>query len=143
MKKHRMKNIVLDGMPRTLDQAKSMAKALKSIYPVDAFFFIDAHEKEVKDRLRKRRQCPQCGKVFGKVVLPKRKGTCDRCGGKLKVRNDDKPSVIHERFLVYEKETVPVIDWASSRYPVFYIDGHGKPGVVFKRLVRLFPLLKG
>ncbi len=137
------KNIIFDGLPRNLDQAAGMEKALKTIHPIDGYFYIDVHEKEIRDRLKKRRQCANCGKVYGKPVVPKKKGICDRCKGKLVIREDDKPSVIHERFQVYEKETVPVIDWASSRYPVFYIDGHGKPGVVFKRLVRLFPLLKG
>lgn len=142
MKKHRSKNIVLDGMPRTMEQAVSMSTALKSIKPVDAFLFIDAHEDEIKDRLRKRRQCSKCGKVFGKVVKPKKKGLCDRCGGKLQIRNDDKPSVIHERFRVYNTETAPVVDWASEHYPVFYIDGHGTPGVVFKRIQRVLSILK-
>ena len=142
IKKNAHKNIILDGMPRTMDQANAVEKSLKPLHPVDAYFYIDAHEDEVKDRLKKRRQCSKCGKVYGKPLQPKKKGICDRCGGSLMVRNDDKPSVIHDRFKIYQKETVPVIDWASSRYPVFYIDGHGKPGVVFKRLVRLFPLLK-
>lgn len=136
------KNIIFDGLPRNISQSVGMEKALKSIHPIDAYVYIDVHEKEVRDRLKKRRQCLSCGKVYGKTVKSKKKGICDACGGKLGLRNDDRPEIIHERFKVYNKETVPVLDWASARYPVFYIHGHGKPSVVFKRITRVLSLLK-
>ncbi|MEK6970920.1 MAG: nucleoside monophosphate kinase [archaeon] len=137
------KNLVLDGLPRTIRQATGMEKSLASIHPIDAFLFIDVHVDEVKDRLSKRSQCGDCGMVYGKSAAPKKKGICGRCGGRLSIRKDDTPSVIDERFHVYEKETLPVIEWASKRYLLFHINGHGKPGVVFKRIRTVIRLVKG
>lgn len=141
IKKMGKKNIILDGLPRNLEQAKKLETFLRRTHPIDAYFLIDINEKEVLERLSHRRQCEKCGEVYGKNTPSTKKGFCDVCGGKLVTRNDDKPSVIRERFRVYHHETEPVIEWASGQYPVFFIHGHGSPSVVFKRIQRIISLL--
>ncbi|MEK6902978.1 MAG: nucleoside monophosphate kinase [archaeon] len=136
------KNVVLDGLPRTLPQAKEMKRHLTRFRSIDAYFLINVSEEEVMDRLSQRRQCEKCGEVYGTSQKPKTKGKCNRCGGKLIQRNDDKPSVIRERFRVYHAETEPVIEWAAAHYPMFLIHGHGSSSVVFKRIFRIISVLK-
>jgi adenylate kinase len=136
------KNVVLDGFPRNMVQAKGTGSILGRKHPISSFIFVDVPEKIIIERLKSRRQCEKCGKVYGAHNLPVRKGHCDAEGGKLILRNDDKPSVIQERFRVYWKETHPVLEWASHHYPVFYINGVGSPKVVFKRIEKVVSILK-
>lgn len=137
------KNIIFDGFPRNLKQMRGARKILHELKKdFDAFIFIDVSAREVISRLRERKLCSICGKIYGKNVPPRKKGFCDVDKGKLVARSDDNPSVIKERFAVFEKETFPVMEDASKNYPVFRIDGIGRPAVVFKRVQRAISLLE-
>ena len=103
---------------------------------------MDVHASELIRRLKGRRQCSRCGRIYGVHEKPKKKGHCDMDNGKLISRNDDKPSVIHHRFSVYEKETLPVLEWASKQYPVFRIQGNDSPAMVFKRVSKIISLMQ-
>ncbi len=139
----RGKNIIFDGFPRNVEQVKSARRILKDLHrDIDAFVFIDTPQKEILSRLKVRRQCEKCGRIYGKHAKPKRKGICDVDKGKLILRNDDKPLVIKERFRVFYRETFPVLEEASKIYPVFHIDGAGSPRTVFKRVENVVSLLK-
>lgn len=137
------KKIIFDGVPRTMAQARDMERILYARgTPLDAFLFLDVPEKELERRLGSRRQCEKCYTVYGTTIRPKKKGICDRDGEKLIRRTDDTPSVIRNRFEVYARQTFPVVDWASARFPVYYINGHGSPSVVFKRISRVISLVE-
>ncbi len=140
---HSKKNIILDGFPRNKEQTSGVRTALRHMKrDFTAFIYFDVDMVELQKRLSARRQCVKCGKIYGLHVKPKRKGICDVDKGKLILRNDDKPSVIKERFKVYEHETLPVVDWASKHYPVFNINASGSPPIIFKRVQRVLSTVK-
>ncbi|MBM3281977.1 MAG: hypothetical protein FJY86_01380 [Candidatus Diapherotrites archaeon] len=136
------KNIIFDGFPRNVKQfrgARSILRLLKR--DIDAFIFIDVPDSEVIARLKERKQCPRCQRIYGKNVSPRKKGFCNADGEKLVLRTDDNPAVIRDRFRVFYEETFPVMDEASKYYPVFRVNGVGSPTVVFKRVSRVVSLL--
>lgn len=136
------KNIIFDGFPRNIKQIKGARKILHELKKdIDAFVFFDVPVEEIISRLKQRRQCSVCGKIYGKNVHPKKKGFCDKDNGKLILRNDDKPSVIKDRFRVFDHETFPVMEEASKYYPVFRINGMGPPNAIFKRVQRVLSLI--
>lgn len=139
----RGKNIIFDGFPRNLDQTKSAQKALRALkQDFDGFIFIDVSEKIIRKRLKLRRQCELCGKIYGSHIIPRKKRVCDADGGKLVSRADDHPSVIRKRFHVYHTLTAPVLDWATLHYPVFRVDGSPSPNAVFKQVARVLSFIR-
>lgn len=143
VKKKKSKHIILDGTPRTLNQARTLPKALKKIgLDLSGFLFFDADEKMITDRLHFRRQCAKCGRVYGVNVKPKKQGICDVEGAKLIQRKDDKLSVIRNRFRVYKEETFPVLEWAAIHYPVIYINANHSPPQILKQMQRAIHVLQ-
>ncbi len=137
------KNIIFDGFPRNVKQTIGAQKILKDLgEEISAFIYFDVPEKEIISRLKQRRQCEKCGKIYGKNLVPQKRGFCDKDKGKLVLRSDDKPAVIEHRFHVYHTETAPIIEDAAKMYPVFRVSGVGSPRAVFKRVERLLSLLK-
>lgn len=105
---------ILDGFPRTLEQAR----ALDNIVKIDACIYLDVPKEIIVERLTARRVCKNCGAVYNLIVLkPKREGICDRCGGKLIQREDDTARVIEERFRVFEEQTAPLLSYYRERVP--------------------------
>lgn len=110
---------ILDGYPRTIEQAK----ALETITKVDAVIRLIVSEWIIVERLSNRRVCKKCGAIYNlKYLKPKRLGTCDNCGGELFQREDDKPNVIRERLKVYEAQTQPLIEYYKDKLPVLNIE---------------------
>ncbi len=108
------KGFILDGYPRTLEQAKALEKITK----IDAIIRIKIPESMLVERLANRIICRNCGAVYNlKHLTPKKTGVCDVCGGELYQREDDKPEVIRERFRVYEIDTQPIIDYYKGKIP--------------------------
>jgi len=106
---------VLDGFPRTLEQAKALDKIVK----LDACINLTVPKEVIVERLTSRRTCKNCGEIYNILVLkPKREGICDKCGGSLYQRADDTESVIEERFLVFEKQTEPLLEYYAKRIPI-------------------------
>ena len=107
---------ILDGYPRTLPQAESIATLLDShgVSPVVVYLKVD-EEKLVK-RLTNRRQCPQCGTLYNVLLKPPIvMGRCDVEGARLTVREDDREDVIRQRFESFERQTRPVLDFFAGR----------------------------
>ncbi|MGQ9788270.1 MAG: adenylate kinase [Candidatus Hadarchaeaceae archaeon] len=106
---------ILDGFPRTLEQAR----ALDEIARIDACINLAVPKEIIVKRLSARRICRKCGEVYNLLVLkPKVDEICDKCGGPLFQRDDDKEKVIEERFRVYEKQTKPLLEYYRQRLPV-------------------------
>ncbi len=106
---------ILDGFPRTLEQAK----ALDNIVNLDACVNLLVPKEIIVDRLSSRRTCKNCGEIYNLLVLkPKSEGVCDKCGGPLFQRDDDKESVIAERFRIFEMQTEPLLKHYEGKIPV-------------------------
>jgi adenylate kinase len=115
------KGFILDGFPRTVEQAKALDKIAK----IDAVVRLIVPEWIIVERLSNRRICRNCGAVYNlRYLKPKVEGVCDKCGGPLHQREDDKPEVIKERLKVYEKQTQPLIDYYQGKVPVFNIENN-------------------
>ncbi|MDH3216320.1 MAG: adenylate kinase [Candidatus Krumholzibacteria bacterium] len=116
---------ILDGYPRTAEQAEALEEVLSSARVViDAVIFLDVDSDEVVTRLSSRRICSSCQSVYNTLNHPpKHEGKCDKCGGELVQRSDDQPETIRRRLKVYNEETVPVLDFYELRYDVYRVDG--------------------
>jgi adenylate kinase len=111
---------LLDGYPRTVDQAKSLETfGKKNNVAIDAVIFFEVAFEELVKRLSARRQCPKCKEVYNLANKPPRKeDTCDKCGTTLNHRPDDQPNIVEERLKVYTRQTEPVLDF-YKQHPRF------------------------
>jgi adenylate kinase len=106
------KGFILDGYPRTVEQAK----ALDRIANIDAIIHLTVPEWIIVERLSSRRICQNCGAVYNLLFLkPKKDMVCDKCGGPLYQRSDDTPEVIKKRIEVYEKQTQPLLEYYRAK----------------------------
>ncbi len=100
------KGFILDGFPRTLEQAN----ALDKIVAIDVVIKLTVPDSIIIERLSTRRICKSCGEVYNvRYLKPKVEGLCDRCGGQLYQRPDDTAKVIKERIQVYERQTQQIL----------------------------------
>jgi adenylate kinase len=103
----RGKGFILDGYPRTLEQAETLDKITK----IDAVILLMVPDWIIIERLSSRRICRNCGTVYNiRFLKPKVEGICDKCGGELYQRSDDTPEVIKNRLQVYEAQTQPLLE---------------------------------
>lgn len=106
------KAFVLDGFPRTLEQAK----ALERITDIDGVIQLIVPDWIIIERLSTRRICMRCGEVYNiRYLKPKVEGVCDKCGGSLYQRPDDTEKVIKDRIGVYERQTLPILQYYSEK----------------------------
>lgn len=107
------KNVILDGAPRTVEQAKAMINA--GINP-DKVINLYVDDELVLYRTSIRITCEKCGESYttDEFRPPKQKGICDKCGGKLSKRPDDEEEVVRNRLRVYENQTYAVLDIFSE-----------------------------
>lgn len=124
---------MLDGFPRNLKQAEALA----AITNIDAAVLLDVPEAVSLERLSGRRQCRECGTIFHlSFVPPKREGICDRCGGELYQRDDDKPDAIRERLALYRSETMPIVEFYERAGVLMRVDGSGTPEQVAESILQ-------
>ena len=124
---------VLDGFPRTLNQARLLEK-LEANRPETAFEF-KVSEQEIWRRLSGRMVCLQCGAVYNiNNNRPQADGLCDFCGSKLVVREDDRPEVIRERIRLYLETIAPLIDYYSSKNVLFEINAEDTTENIFRAI---------
>jgi adenylate kinase len=117
---------ILDGFPRNVAQAEAFDQVMDEGCRVDVVINVDVEREEVIRRLSGRRQCSKCGENFHKTFHPpKRDNVCDRCGGELLQREDDREEVIRKRLDVYEKETRPLISYYQKKGILKNIKGTG------------------
>jgi adenylate kinase len=126
---------LLDGYPRTVDQARYLDGVLEQFqFPPATVLHFEVPAEALIGRLMCRRQCPQCGEIYNILYRrPLRPGQCDNDGASLDVREDDKADVIRERLSTYEELTRPVL---SHYYDADYhlISGDKSPGYVFEEV---------
>lgn len=126
------KGFVLDGFPRTINQADEVAKAIK----ISKVINLRAPDEIIVKRLSRRRVCEKCGFNYHlDFIRPNREGYCDKCSGNLYQREDDKPEAVKQRLKVYREQTEPLIEYYKDKEVLFDVDGSGTPEDVFE-LVR-------
>jgi adenylate kinase len=132
------KGFILDGFPRNIDQAHSLAALLQDIdQPIDAVLLMDVRNQTLMTRLAGRRVCPKCGKVFNVSSFPP--GVTPQCDvspdhGALYQRPDDKEEVIAKRLDVYQAQTKPLIDHYAKLGLLKIIKGEGTLEQITERM---------
>ena len=118
---------LLDGFPRTVPQAVALDKLLAEFGSgVDLVLELVVDDDEVIRRLSGRRTCRGCGKIWHvEFDSPSREGICDRCGGELFQRDDDKAETVSERLRVYARDTAPLVDYYGAQNKLVGIDATG------------------
>jgi adenylate kinase len=118
---------VLDGFPRTVNQAEQLDKSLAcNGSRIDAIVNLKVDDGIIAGRMTGRRSCPQCGTVYHiENLKPKVKGICDNDGAKLVQRPDDSLEVVTNRLKTYHRQTEPVVDYYKKNNTVYDIDANG------------------
>ena len=117
---------VLDGFPRTLEQARGLERLMDELgIGLDAVAVLDVPDDELVKRISGRRSCPECKAVYNVFFdPPATDGVCDRCGGTLVERPDDEAGTVARRLEVYRAQTEPLIAfYEKAGVPVRKIDG--------------------
>jgi adenylate kinase len=131
------KGFILDGFPRTVEQARQLAGvlAVRHIDPLVVFLKVDYNV--IIARLSGRRQCPTCGALYSVTSnAPSVSEVCDYDGSKLVVREDDRPEVVGERLRAYERQTEPVLEFLKGAGYAFYeVEGaDASPQAIARRI---------
>ena len=122
---------LLDGYPRTLDQARYFSQLIEQRgLPSPIVIHLDVPDENLIARLTARRQCPQCKHIYNVLAQPpKVEGLCDRDGAVLTTREDDRETVIRDRLRAYAALTNPILRWYGASV-VRRIDGGQDPARV-------------
>lgn len=126
---------ILDGFPRTLAQAEALKSLLEGEHiPLTAVVCYELSEKEIVARLSGRRTCGQCRSVCHIVDRPPRVADiCDRCGGTLFQREDDRPEAIKVRLEAYRESTAPLISFYRDAGMLLRVPAEGSPDDILRR----------
>jgi len=129
---------LLDGFPRNVSQAESLAEYLKEKgINLDMAINIQVDKTKLIERFTGRRTCKKCGATFHiKFSHPKRPGICDNCGEKLIVRKDDEIETVKRRLEVYETTTAPLINYYDRLHLLISVDGSKTIDEVFEDIKR-------
>jgi adenylate kinase len=119
------KGFILDGFPRTVNQAENLENILEGLNKkIDYVIFVNADEETVVKRISNRRVCPKCGRVYNLLTLkPENDSLCDNCGSEIIQRKDDKEQTVRDRYNIYKENTQPVIDYYENKKILFEVDG--------------------
>lgn len=135
---------ILDGFPRTLNQAKALDKIAK----IDIVINLVLPDNILIKKISARRQCRKCGEIYNLAdiregdihmppILPKKQGICDKCGGELYQRDDDREKVVRERLGVYKKQTAPLIDYYKKKGLLRDIRVVGGPEIMVPKIMAI------
>ncbi len=112
------KSVVLDGFPRTVEQAKALDTSLEKEGqpPVDRAIDFEVSSETIVRRLNGRRVCALCKANYHlETLAPRQPGRCDRCGGELTVRPDDQPQTVRKRLEVYRRQASPLLGFYRAQ----------------------------
>lgn len=128
---------ILDGFPRTIPQAEALDEAVrKAGTPIDFAVDIEVPDEHIISRMGGRRACLSCGATYHVVYNPpKKEDVCDRCGGKLVLRDDDRPETVKNRLDVYHAQTQPLIDYYKDKKVLVTVDGTQSMDDVFSAIL--------
>ena len=133
------KGYILDGFPRTTPQAEALDKVLAEMKaPLDTALVVDVDMDILMKRLTGRRTCKNCQQMYNIYFgPPKKEGVCDKCGGELFQRADDKEETIKNRLDVYGKSTAPLIDYYGKKNILKSVQGMGSVDDIFNKVCKI------
>jgi len=136
------KSVIFDGFPRTVAQADSLNAMLnKRASKIDKVVYFKINPQILVKRLTGRRTCSKCGEIYHIETKPSSKGhLCEKCGGSLTQRPDDREEVISERLAQFEKSTGPTIEFYRKQGNLTEIDSEQDPEVVFGQIKKILDL---
>jgi adenylate kinase len=133
----RSRGYILDGFPRTLDQAESLDQiASDQGRPIDVVLDLNVPREIVLERISARRVCRDCGTNYTASGNDPSPWICDVCGGDVMQREDDTPDSVNRRLDLYEEQTFPLVKHFSDQNRLVVINGVGHPDAVFERMVK-------
>jgi len=135
---------ILDGFPRTIPQAQSLDEILKKMgIALNGVLSVQVPRKVIVERLAGRRTCKGCGALYHLALdPPKVEGVCDRCGGGLYQRDDDREETITARLNVYDTQTAPLVNYYRERSLLRNVDGVGTVDDIHSRMIQALGNLK-
>ncbi len=130
------KGFIFDGFPRTIHQADELDLLIKRLSKtIDQVFYFEASYKIIVERLSARRVCSKCGTIYNlNYNPPDIIDKCNKCGGQLIQRDDDKEETIKKRLEVYHKETLPLVSYYQKKNILTKIDADQDVEDRFKKL---------
>ncbi len=136
------KGFILDGFPRTVPQAEALDGILEEMgRKIDYVINIVVPDEEILKRLTGRRTCKKCGAMYHVVYNPpKKEGVCDKCGGELYQRDDDKEETIKNRLKVYADQTAPLVEYYRGKGVLVDIDGTKGIDDIFQDILKAIGL---
>jgi len=129
------KGFILDGFPRNTAQAEALDKLLNDLkMPLTSALSVDVPKEDLMKRLTGRRTCKGCQQMYNIYYTPpKKEGVCDKCGGELFQRADDKEETIKKRLDVYDAQTAPLIDYYKKKGKLKSCFGNGGIDEIIKK----------
>ncbi|MFN3395601.1 MAG: adenylate kinase [Thermodesulfovibrionales bacterium] len=133
------KGYILDGFPRNVAQAEALDKMLSGLgMSLDAALSVDVPFDDLMKRLTGRRTCKSCGQMYNIYFNPpKKEGICDKCGGELFQRDDDKEETIKKRLEVYNSQTAPLIEYYGKKGILKSVKGTGSIDEIFNNICKV------
>ena len=129
---------ILDGFPRTVAQAEALDRIFRETRSpgLDHVVSFDVPQEEIVRRLSGRRSCSRCQTVYHiEHDPPKQEGVCDKCGGRLVQRADDKPETVLARLRVFDQQTRPLVEYYQKRGLLQRVDATASIDQVYARLL--------
>ncbi len=135
-----LNGFILDGFPRSTEQARILELILQEIdmnKEIDfRVIYFDIDQQLLLNRIIYRRSCSKCAKIYNLQTLkPKQEGICDECGSELTQRKDDTEEIAKSRFETYFNETAPLIDFYEEKGCLIKLDANGEVNEVWDRLL--------
>ncbi len=127
-------DFILDGFPRNTEQAEF----LKGVVKIDFAIEINISDDEAVKRISARYSCQDCGEGFNTIYIkPKKPGICDKCGGRLIQRDDDKPEAVRKRLQIYHEQTEQLKEFYKKKKIFFEVNGERPIADVFEQLKKI------
>jgi len=131
-----MKGFLLDGFPRTTEQARALEEILKKLEDsqITGVINLEVDEEELLKRLSGRRICRECGEGYHVIFdPPTNSDNCNKCGGELYQRDDDQEDTIKARLAVYAEQNTPLVQFYQEKKILRRVDGKGSIQQIFER----------